>query len=72
MTLLISSFAGKLASIAVVLFVKSTILTCDSAILSRTILGYVWEAILLKSNPKNEEPSDILTWGINSRVAGSW
>ena len=57
---------------AVVLFWNCTTLTADWEILSRTTLGYVWDVILLNNRPKNEEPSEILTWLINSWVAGSW
>ena len=65
------SLAGNLESNAVELSVKSTILICDSDILSKTTLGYVCDVILLNNSPENEDPSDILTCPINSLVVGS-
>ena len=36
------------------------------------MFGYVIDVTLLNNRPKNDEPSDILTWPINSLVVGSW
>ena len=69
---MICSVAGKFSLNGVLLSVKSTILTWELAILSRTTFGYVCDVILLNSKPKNDDPGDILTWPINSLVVGSW